>query len=119
MWHHATCLVEAKGRRFPAPLAEILPPFYSEWLLAPRPSVMVAARGGGSPTRTAGGERQQGRSAAQRTDQGFLQPKCHLVGKSHCQLPLLRGLGEGGESGGRGGCNFLSWGEGWLGCIFR
>lgn len=46
MWHHATCLVEAKGRRFPAPFAEILPPFYSEWLLAQRPSVMVAARPG-------------------------------------------------------------------------
>lgn len=84
MWHEATC-------RNPAALS-------SEWLLAHRPSVMVAAQG--SPTQTAVGERQRGRLAALRQQRAMDSCSLNVIwlGKATCRAAATMGGGRGQET---------------------
>lgn len=68
----------------------------SEWLLAHRPSVMVAAQG--SPTQTAVGERERGSLAALRQERAMDSCSLNVIwlGKATCQAATTMG-GEWGE----------------------
>lgn len=56
----------------------------SEWLLAHCPSMMVSAQGSKShPDCSPGKSVKELGCTEARTGHGFLQPKCHLVGKSY------------------------------------
>lgn len=82
MWHRATFLVEVKGTWFPAPVAKILPPL--QWVVSGPPPISDGHRPGKSdPDWTQGKTARELGCTEARMGHAFLQPKCHLVGKSH------------------------------------
>ena len=98
----------SKGKAIPGSLCRNPVALCSEWFLAHRPSVMVAAQG--SPTQTAVGERQRGSLAALRKEQAM--DSCCLnviwLGKVTRQVATTRAGGRAGNA------TILSWGAGWL-----
>lgn len=102
MWHRATCLVEVKGTRLPAPVAEILPLFAARggvWL--PAHHLWWSQPGEVWPTLQSG--KASGGAWLQRQEQGMEScgPNNHLVGKSHISGSDCWGCGAGALEGDR------------------
>lgn len=85
-----------KRKAIPGSLCRNPAALCSEWLLAHRPSVMVAAQG--SPTQTSVGERERGSLAALRQERAMDSCSLNVIwlGKATCQLQLLWAMGGGG-----------------------